>query len=71
LTDYSAYRSVEAALHIIDAGRKTSPDSLAWSPPTTIKLLDEPGITVEEVVETCQEEVAEFMEVRSTYLLYR
>jgi len=71
LTDYSAYRSVEAALHIIDAGRKTSPDSLAWSPPTTIKLLDAPGITVEEVVETCQEEVAEFMEVRSTYLLYR
>ena len=71
LTDYSAYRSVEAALHIIDACRRTSPGSLVWSPPATIKLLDEKGMTVEKVVETCQEEVAKFVEMRRTYLLYR
>jgi uncharacterized protein YbbC (DUF1343 family) len=71
LTDYEAYRSVEAALHIIDACRETSPDSLVWSPPATIGLLDEPGATVEEVVDRCQEEVADFTEARRKYLLYR
>ena len=71
LTDYSAYRSVEAALHIIDACRQTSPGSLVWSPPATIKLLDEPDMTVENVAETCQEEIAKFVEIRRKYLLYR
>ena len=71
LTDYDAYRSVAGALHIIDACRKTSPDSLAWSPPATIALLDEPGATVEAVVERSQEEVADFVQKRREYLLYR
>jgi len=71
LTDYNTYRSVEAALHIIDAYRKTSPDSLVWAPPPTIKRLEEPGMTVEQVIKACQDEVSEFLEMRSKYLLYR
>lgn len=71
LTDPAAYRSVEASLHIIDAYRKTSPDSLVWNPPTLIKQLNEPGVTVEEVVKACQEDVREFMETRQKFLLYR
>ena len=71
LTDPAAFRSVEASLHIIDAYRKTSPDSLVWSPPMLIRKLNEPGITVENVVKICQDDVIEFMKVREKYLLYR
>jgi len=71
LTDLDKYRSVETALHIIDAYRKTNPDSLTWSPPPIIKQLEEPGITVEKVIEDCQEEISEFMDIRRKYLLYR
>jgi len=71
LTNPSAYRSVEASLHIIDAYRKTSPDSLVWNPPTLIRQLNEPGVTVEEVVKACQDDVKEFMDIREKYLLYR
>lgn len=70
LTDCKAYRSVETALHIIDAYRKTNPDSLVWFPPETIKRLDEPGMTVEKVVQECQDEIAKFIEIREKYLLY-
>ncbi|MDF1558608.1 MAG: DUF1343 domain-containing protein [Bacteroidales bacterium] len=71
LTYPAAFRSVEASLHIIDAYRKTSPDSLVWSPPLLMRRLNEPGVTVEEVVKACQDDVAEFMEMRLKYLLYR
>ncbi len=71
LEDYKAYRSVEAALHIIDAYKKTNPDSLNWSPPETLKLLDQPGMTVAEVIEKCQDEVKDFIELRKKYFLYR
>ena len=71
LTDPAAYHSVEAALNIIDAYRKTSPDSLVWSPPKLIRQLDEPGVTVEQVIKACQDDVNEFMEIRQKYLLYR
>jgi uncharacterized protein YbbC (DUF1343 family) len=71
LTDPSAFRSVEASLHIIDAYRKTSPDSLVWSPPALIRQMDEPGMTIEQVVKACQDDVSEFMELRKKYLLYR
>ena len=71
LTDYGAYRSVEAALHIIDACRRTSPGSLTWAPPATIEQLDEQGATVEEMVEKCQDEVESFAGARRKYLLYR
>jgi uncharacterized protein YbbC (DUF1343 family)/uncharacterized lipoprotein YddW (UPF0748 family) len=71
LTDPSVYRSVEASLNIIDAYRKTSPDSLVWSPPLLMRKLNEPGVTVEEVVKACQDDVKEFMELRQKYLLYR
>ena len=71
LTDPANYRSVDAALNIIDAYRKTSPDSLVWSPPALIKKLDEPGMTVEAVIKACQDDVKEFIEIRQKYLLYR
>ncbi len=71
LTDYSSYKSVSGALHIIDAYRKTNPDSLTWSPPPLIKQLEVPGITVEEVIDECQNDVSEFIEIRKKYLLYR
>ncbi len=71
LTDPAAFRSVEASLHIIDAYRKTNPDSLVWSPPLLMRRLNEPGVTVEEVVQACQDDVKEFMEIRQQYLLYR
>ncbi|MCK4747140.1 MAG: DUF1343 domain-containing protein, partial [Bacteroidales bacterium] len=71
LTDYKTYRSVEGALHIIDAYYKTNPDSLAWSPPPLIKQLIEPGISIEQVIQECQDEVREFMEIRNNYLLYQ
>ncbi len=71
LTDPAAFRSVEASLHIIDAYRKTSPDSLVWSPPMLIRKLNEPGITVEDVVKACQDDVSEFMKQREKYLLYK
>jgi len=33
--------------------------------------LNEPGVTVEEVVKACQDDVKEFMDIREKYLLYR
>jgi uncharacterized protein YbbC (DUF1343 family)/uncharacterized lipoprotein YddW (UPF0748 family) len=71
LTDKAAFRSVESALHIIDAYRKFDPDTLSWSPPPVIKRLEEPGITVDQVLMECQEEIADFIDIRSNYLLYR
>jgi uncharacterized protein YbbC (DUF1343 family)/uncharacterized lipoprotein YddW (UPF0748 family) len=71
LTDFGSYRSVEAALNIIDAYKKTNPDSLIWSPPALIKHLDEPGMTIEKVIKACQDDVSEFMKIREKYLLYR
>ena len=71
LTDASTYKSVETALNIIDAYRKTSPDSLVWSPPPLIKQLDQPGVTIEQVIKACQDDVSKFMKVREKYLLYR
>lgn len=71
LTDPAAYRSVEASLHIIDAYRRTNPDSLVWSPPEIIRKLDDPGVSVDDVVKACQDDVREFMETRQKYLLYR
>ncbi len=71
LTDVSAYRSVEAALHIIDAYRKTNPDSLVWTPPPVMKQLEVPGTTVKQVIDACQEEIDEFIDIREKYLLYR
>jgi uncharacterized protein YbbC (DUF1343 family)/uncharacterized lipoprotein YddW (UPF0748 family) len=71
LTDFKTYRSVETAVNIFDAYRKLAPDSLSWSPPAIIKRLEEPGMTVEQVVKACQEDVAAFMKIREKYLLYR
>jgi uncharacterized protein YbbC (DUF1343 family) len=71
LTDPAEYRSVEAAVNIIDAYRKTNPDSLVWSPPAAIKRLEEPGMTVEQVIKACQDDVGAFIELRKKYLLYR
>jgi len=71
LKDYKAYRSVETALHIIDAYRKFNPDTLSWEPPPVIKRLEEPGMSVEDVVKACQEEIGDFVELRKSYLLYR
>jgi uncharacterized protein YbbC (DUF1343 family) len=71
VTDPVAYRSVEAAIHIFDAYRKTNPDSLVWSPPALLKKLTEPGMTVEKIVKACQDEVGEFLKIREKYLLYR
>jgi len=70
LTDYKAYRSVETALHIIDAYRKTSPDSLIWFPPEPLKTLDKPGMTVEKVVQTYQKNIEEFKAMSRKYYLY-
>jgi len=71
LTEPAAYRSVAAALHIFDAYRKAGTGVLQWAPPEVIKRLEEPGVTVEEVIEACQEEVEGFMKVRERFLLYR
>ncbi len=71
VTDPAVYRSVEASLHIIDAYNKNSPGSLVWSPPKLIKRLTDPGVTVEQVVKECQDDIREFMDVRKKYLLYR
>jgi uncharacterized protein YbbC (DUF1343 family)/uncharacterized lipoprotein YddW (UPF0748 family) len=71
LTDYKTYRSVEAAINIFDAYRKLAPDSLSWSPPEVIKKLEEPGMTVLQVIKACQDDVSGFMKTREKYLLYR
>ena len=71
LTDLKAYRPVEAAINIIDAYRKTNPDSLVWSPPPIIKRLEEQGMTVEQLIKACQDDVSEFIKLREKYLLYR
>ncbi len=71
LTDPASYRSVEAAVNMFDVFRKQSPDSLKWTPPAPVKLLEEPGMKVEDVLKACQDDVAEFMKVREKYLLYR
>ena len=71
LTDYKAYRSVETALHIIDAYRKTNPDSLSWSPPAILKQLEQMDMTVGKVIENCQLEISDFIKERKKYLLYR
>ncbi|MBN2417328.1 DUF1343 domain-containing protein [bacterium] len=71
LTDYKAYRSVEAALHIIDAFFKTNPDSLNWSPPEILKRLEEPEMTVNMIVDACGKEVESFAGIRKKYLMYK
>ncbi len=70
LTDYKAYRSVEAAVHIIDAYRKTCPDSLVWFPPEPLKDLDKPGMTVEQVVNSYKKETDEWKAMSRKYYLY-
>lgn len=70
LTDYKEYRSVETALHIIDAYRKTSPDSLTWTPPRIVGDLQNPGVSVDSIVERSQEDIQEFLEIREKYLIY-
>jgi len=71
LTDPAAYRSVAAAVNMFDVFRKQSPDSLKWNPPASLKLLEEPGMKVEDVLKASQDEVVEFMKIREKYLLYR
>jgi uncharacterized protein YbbC (DUF1343 family) len=71
LTDHAAYRSVEAALHIVDAFGRTSPGSLQWSPPAGLEALYAPGATVEQVIERSQKDVEEFARMRREFLLYR
>lgn len=71
LTNHKKYKSVEAAIHIVDACRKTSPGSLKWAPPKTIKQLDKKGMTVDKVVKACEQEAANFKFKRKPYLLYR
>ncbi len=70
VTDPNEFRSVKTALYLLDAYRKTSPDSLNWTPPETIRLLEKPGMTVEKVLEACQQEIRDFMAIRKKYLLY-
>ena len=71
LTDYQSFRSVETALHIIDAYRQFNPDSLNWSPPPILKQIEKPGMNVEKVIKACQEEIGDFLNTRNNYLLYR
>ena len=71
LTDFRAYKSVETAVNILDAYMKTNPDSLVWSPSPLLKKLQEPGITIEQVIKDCQDDVSKFMKIREKYLLYR
>jgi len=71
LTEPHIYKSVETSLHIIDAYRKSNPDSLTWTPPDVIKRLEEPGMTVEAVVALCQDEIQEFVATREKYLIYK
>lgn len=71
VSDPGAYRSVEAAVNIFDAYIKYNPDSLKWAPPAIIKKLEEPGVTIEQVIKECLDDVENFMEIRSKYLLYR
>ena len=71
LTDYAAYRSVEAALHIVDAFGRTSPGSLQWSPPAGLEALYAPGATVEQVIERSRKDAEEFARMRREFLLYR
>ena len=71
LTDPAAYRSVSTALHIFDAYRKAGSGVLQWAPPEVIRRLEEPGVTVEEVVEACQKEIEGFLETRERFLIYR
>lgn len=71
LTDYKAYRSVEAALHMIDAFRKTNPDSLQWSPPPMLKKLENPDTTIADIIAASKKEIEAFMAVREKYLLYK
>jgi uncharacterized protein YbbC (DUF1343 family) len=71
VTDPAVYRSVEGAIHIIDAYRKCSPDSLVIYPTSWLKYLDEPEMSVEQVIEACKNDISEFMTIREKYLLYR
>ena len=50
---------------------RSSPDSLVWSPPPVLELLDEPGMTVAKVIEASQQDVSEFIKIRTKYFLYR
>ncbi len=71
LTDPTTYRSVEAALHIIDALRQSSPDALVWNLPERLQYLDDPNSDIATIVEQAQEQVAGFIEQRGEFLLYR
>jgi len=71
LTDFRAFKSVETAVNILDAYMKTNPDSLVWSPPPLLKKLQEPGVTIEQVIKDFQDDVSKFMKIREKYLLYK
>ncbi|MBR9998075.1 MAG: DUF1343 domain-containing protein [Cyclobacteriaceae bacterium] len=70
VTDPEKFRPVGTSLHILDAYRKTNPDSLSWNPPETIRQLEKPGMTVGMVVDECQQEIRDFLAVRKKYILY-
>ena len=71
LTDPAAYRSVEAAINMFDVFIKQAPGSLQWNPPPSLKLLEDPAMTVKDVLKACQDEVTDFTKLREKYLLYR
>jgi uncharacterized protein YbbC (DUF1343 family) len=71
LTDMKTYRPVETSLHIIDAYRKTNPDSLTWTPPYPLDELWNEDTGIEQILLKSQEETTEYFELRKKYLLYR
>jgi uncharacterized protein YbbC (DUF1343 family) len=71
ITEPKQYRPVFTSLNILDAYRKSNPDSLTWSPPATVRLLEKPEITVAQIEEACRTEIRNFVEIRKKFLLYK
>jgi uncharacterized protein YbbC (DUF1343 family) len=71
ITDPEKFRSVTTSLHIFDAYMKSNPDSLTWTPPEPIQMLEYHEMGVENIIQECEDEIQEFLQSRETYFLYK
>ena len=78
LTNRDNFKSVEAGIYILHALKQLYPEKLEWRLPRLDDLLKtdnvrialDAGKTPKEIIQTWQEELQAFKEIRSKYLLY-
>ncbi|MGE5430754.1 MAG: DUF1343 domain-containing protein, partial [Syntrophomonadaceae bacterium] len=77
--DRNTFEPVKAGVYLLWAFKQVGPDSLQWRVKTIDRLagtarlrqMIDQGIPPEEIIKSWQKELADFMKVRSKYLLYK